>query len=145
MTLRASARRRHDEEAAPMPRESTTTSAPLDGALVRLSIRGERWAEGLPPAPRGSSVTVSFSSADAAEVHGEALELIGYHVVGVHPAPGSAPYADVLVPEALIASRPRWWRALNAQAERSFGLAFGPAALALADVLRLHLVEPPGR
>lgn len=128
-----------------MDRESTLTSVPLEGALVRLTIRDERWAEHLPPAPRGSRVTVSFSSADAAAAHGEALELIGYHLVGVHPEPATPPHADVLVPEALIASRPRWWRALTAQAERAFGLGFGPVALAFADVLRLHQSGPVGR
>ena len=128
-----------------MPRKSMTASAPLDGALVRLPIEGEHWAERLPPAPRGAHVTVSFSSPDAAGVHAEALELIGYRVVGVRPAPGEAPYADVLVTEALITSRPRWWRALTAQADRAFGLGFGPVTAALADVLRLHRPEPTSR
>jgi hypothetical protein len=121
-----------------MPREPTTSPAPLDGALVRLSIRGERWAEHLPPAPRGTTVTVSFSSQEAAAVHAEALTLIGYHVVGVHAAPATQPHADVLVPAALITARPRWWRALTAQAQRAFSLEFGPVASALADELRLH-------
>ena len=121
---------RHDPTAPP---------APLDGALVRLPLRGDRWAEDLPPVPRGYAVTVSFASAEAADLHGDALRLLGYDVVGVHPrGSGEATSADVLVPQALLENRPRWWRALTAHADRTFGLGFGPVLHALADVLRLH-------
>ena len=128
-----------------MSRHATIATDPLDGALVRLPITGDRWAEDLPPVPRGFDVTMSFSTEDAAAVHGDAVGLLGYRVVGVHEArAGDGPCADVLVPQALIAQRPRWWRALNARADRAFGLAFGPVAQAIADVLRVHSPKPTG-
>jgi hypothetical protein len=128
-----------------MSRHATIASEPLDGALVRLPITGDRWAEDLPPVPHGFDVTMSFSTEDAAAVHGEAVGLLGYRVVGVHTEQvGDAPCADVLVPQALIAQRPRWWRALTARADRSYGLAFGPVRLAVAEVLQVHTPKPAG-
>jgi hypothetical protein len=131
--------------AAPETRRATRTmphrpvTEPLQGALVRIPVDGDRWAEDLPPAPRGFDVSVSFSCEEAATVHGEAVALLGYRVVGVRAARDEeTAAADVLVPEGLIVDRPRWWGALRAKADRSFGLAFGPVALAYDDVLRLH-------
>lgn len=120
-----------------MSRQATTHADP--GALVRLSIAGERWAEDVPPVPRGFAVTASFSTTDAAAVHGEALGLLGYRVVGVQPMPdGTEPCVALLVPAALIEARPRWWRAIKAQADRTYALAFGPVSRMFADLLRLH-------
>lgn len=112
---------------------------PPDGALVRLAVRGETWAERIPPVPVGADVTVSFTDPDAALVHAEALALLGYRVVGIvaHAlARGSA--ADFLVGQAVLEAHPRWWRALADQADRAFSLALGPAVASLAPVLRAH-------
>lgn len=126
-----------------MPREPDTATEPLDGALVRLPLSGDRWAEDLPPVPDGFDVSASFSSADDADVHGEALARLGYRVVGVcRTRDGGEPCADVLVPGALIAARPRFWRALRDRADRAFGLGFGPVAVLLADVLAAHERRP---
>jgi hypothetical protein len=124
-----------------MSRQATTHADP--GALLRLPIAGGRWAEDLPPVPRGVDVTVSFSSEEAAAEHGDALALLGYRVVGVHhPLPGApGPCAALRVPGALIATRPRWWCALKGRADRSYALAFGPVARVFGDLLRLHDAE----
>lgn len=128
-----------------MPRQPVIDTTPLDGALVRLPLDGDRWAEDLPPVPRGYDVTLSFTSEEAADLHGEAVGLLGYRVVGVRALrAGEGDCADVLVPQALLEDRPRWWRALTGKADRSFGLAFGPVVAAFADVLRLHARKPHG-
>jgi hypothetical protein len=125
-----------------------TTRAPHrpapDGALLRLAVRADNWAEGVPPAPRDADVTVSFSDADTAALHGDALRLLGYRIVGVRPTNGAdvllpQPAADVLVPQAVLESYPTWWRALADQAERAYSLALGPVLASLSEVLRPHL------
>jgi hypothetical protein len=122
---------------------SPPTPAP-DGALVRLLVHAGPWAEGIPPVPAGADVTVSFTDLDASLVHGEALGLLGYRLVGLGSADASAaPSADFLVPRALMDAHPTWWRALCEQADRAYDLAFGPVAARLAGVLRAHV--PPGR
>ncbi|HWB71911.1 MAG TPA: hypothetical protein VG452_06815, partial [Egibacteraceae bacterium] len=105
-------------------------------------------ARRLPPAPAGPPVTVSFSSSLAAGEHAGALQALGYRVVGVAGAadgpaaagggPSEAPTARFLVPTAVAEAAPGWWRALAGRADRVLDLAFGPVAVALADVLELH-------
>jgi hypothetical protein len=115
---------------------------PLDGALVRVAVTGDAWAEGIPPVPAGSDITVTFSDAEAALVHGDALALLGYRVVGVQPhAAAPHPVADLLVPQWILERHPTWWRALADQSERAFSLALGPVVASLSEVLRAHL-EP---
>jgi hypothetical protein len=118
-------------------RQRTPTTS--DGALVRLAVSGDAWAEGIPPVPAGVDVTVTFTDAEAALVHGDALGLLGYRVVGVAPhAAAAGPAADLLIPQAALEAHPRWWRALADQAERAYSLLLGPAAASLAEVLRAH-------
>lgn len=113
-----------------------------DGALVRLAVDGDAWAEGIPPVPHGSDITVTFTDADAALVHGDALSLLGYRVLGVQAhAAATAAVADFLVPQRILEQHTTWWRALTDQADRAFSLALGPVLASLADVLRAHL-EP---
>lgn len=112
-----------------------------DGALVRLAVRGDRWAEAIPPVPDAFGVSVSFSCEEAVDLHGAALALLGYRVV---PRPcggggaGSAAHADFLVPRALQDAHPTWWRALLGRAERAYDLAFGPVAAMLEPVVGAH-------
>ena len=112
-----------------------------DGALLRLPIDEAHWAEQLPPVPAGFGVTASFSSAAAADEHGEALELLGYTLVGIHRAP--MPSAMLLVGQALLESHPTYWRSLAALADAAYSLSLGPAVMLLNDVLRLHTAVPP--
>jgi hypothetical protein len=123
---------------------STAPARPLPaGALLRMEVRGDAWAESLPPVPEDADVSVSFTDPETALVHGEALALLGYRVVGVQPHPASSgPTADFLVPQATLEAHRRWWRALVGQADRAYSLALGPAVASLSDVLRLHLRGP---
>lgn len=123
---------------------------PPDGALLRLVVESSRWAESLPPPPLGAEVTVSFSSHAALVEHGDALELLGYRVVGVAEQPVlpgpplpecPAGIADFLTMQALIERHPTWWRALAAHADRVFNLSLGPVAAMLWPVLLTHLGE----
>ncbi|MGH8899358.1 MAG: hypothetical protein ACRDZ4_20595 [Egibacteraceae bacterium] len=111
---------------------------PDGGALARLVIEHECWAEELPPLPEGHAVTVAFSTEDVAAEHAEAVERLGYRVVGVHGSAGISPAADFLVPEALIESHPAWWRALADRADEVYVLQLGPARRALNPALRVH-------
>lgn len=115
-----------------------------DGVLVRVAVRGDRWAEEIPPAPEDADVSVSFSTEEAADLHGAALQLLGYRVVVVPPGlPPGEPTADFLVGRELIGARPGWSRALLERAQAAFDLALGPAAVMLAGVVRAH--RPPRR
>jgi hypothetical protein len=112
---------------------------PDRGALARLIIEHGCWVEEVPPLPAGHAVTVAFSTPDLAAEHAEAIERLGYRVVGAHEEVESLPTADFLVPEALIESHPAWWRALVDQADRVYVLELGPARWALSAALRVHL------
>jgi hypothetical protein len=127
-----------------MTGQTMTTRTPQrpapDGALLRLAVDADAWAEGVPPAPRGADVTVSFSDVDTAALHGDALRLLGYRIV--RPADAQAagsPVADFLITEALFDAHPTWARALVDQADRAFNLALGPVMASLTDALRPHL------
>jgi hypothetical protein len=111
---------------------------PDGGALARLVIEHECWAEELPPLPEGHTVTVAFSTDDVAAEHAEAIERLGYLVVGVHGSAGSSPAADFLVSEALIESHPAWWRTLADQADEVYVLQLGPVRRAISPALRVH-------
>lgn len=119
--------------------QAVPSPGPPDGALLRLAIAGGRWAEDLPPVPRGRVVTVTLSSATAADEHGEALALLGYRLAGVSPRPSDATVAEVLVPQAVIEAHPRFWRSLADRAEQAFSLAHGPVLARLDAELRVHL------
>ncbi len=111
----------------------------LDGALVRVPVQGEAWAEQVPPPPADAEVSVTFTEPEAALVHSDALRLLGYRVAGVQPHHLSdGPAADFLIPLRVIQAHPRWWRALADQAERAFNLSAGPVLADLAEVLRVH-------
>jgi hypothetical protein len=117
----------------------TKHPAPPDGALVRLSVDGDAWAEGVPPVPEGVEITVTFTDAEAALVHADALTQLGYRVMGVQPhGLAKAAAADFLVPQDVLESRSTWWRALAGQADRAFSLAAGPVLSSLGSILRLH-------
>jgi hypothetical protein len=107
-----------------------------------VAISGEAWAEGIPPVPEGSDITVTFTDPDASLVHGDALALLGYRVLGVQAhAAARGPVADFLVPQHALEQHTTWWRALADQSERAFSLALGPVLASLEEVLRAHL-EP---
>lgn len=108
------------------------------GALVRLQIDSERWAEQIPPVPEGHGVTVAFPTEDLAAEHAEAVELLGYAVVGAHEDSSRPQTADFLVAEALIEEHPAWWRALSALSDQVFVLHLGPVQRLLRDALRVH-------
>lgn len=114
-----------------------------DAVLVRVVVRGDRWAEEIPPAPEGYDVSVSFTTEEAADLHGAALTLLGYRVVVVPPGEPALTAADFLVTRDLAQAHPRWWRALLERAEAAYDLALGPAAALLANVVRAH--RPSGR
>ncbi len=115
---------------------------PPDGALVRLVVSADAWAEGIPPVPEGFDITVSFSDVDTEALHGDALALLGYRVVGVQPhGTAGLAVADFLIPQRVLESHPTWWRALADQADRAFSLALGPVVASLTEVLRAH-VQP---
>lgn len=114
-----------------------------DGVLVRLAVHDDRWAEGIPPLPDGFDVTVSFSGEEVADLHGDALGMLGYRVVALHGGRPAAE-ADFLVPRRLATERPTWCRALLDQADRAYDLAFGPAAAVLQDDLRAHTAGASG-
>jgi hypothetical protein len=123
---------------------------PNGGALARLTIEHECWAEELPPLPAGHTVTVAFSTKDLAAEHAEAIEQLGYRVVGVYGSPCTPPTADFLVSEALIEAHPTWWRALSARADEVYVLELGPVRRLLGPALRVHGVQehhpgPPHR
>jgi hypothetical protein len=125
-----------------MTRARTRRFAPDDGVLLRVPVGVGAWAESLPPVPGRHDVTVSFSCADAAAEHADALELLGYRVVGVRALSGDladAPMADFLIPPTLPEQHPAWWGAIAGQADRAFSLALGPALAVLGDVLDCHL------
>jgi hypothetical protein len=109
-----------------------------DGALARLVVDSEHWAEELPPVPDGHDVTVAFSTEDLAAEHAEAIEMLGYHVVGVHDQGDGFRAADFLVPEALIERHPAWWRALADKAASVYVLQLGPVRRLLASALGVH-------
>lgn len=109
-----------------------------DGVLLRLAVHEDAWAEDLPPVPDGFTVTVSFASDDAADLHGPAVELLGYRIAGVATALGARDCADVVVPSALARRHPGWWAAITACGGRVYDLGFGPVAAALDPVLALH-------
>jgi hypothetical protein len=111
---------------------------PNGGALARLVIEHDCWAEELPPLPAGHTVTVAFSTEDVAAEHAEAVERLGYRVVGAHGSAHIPPTADFLVSEALIETHQAWWRALTDQADAVYVLALGPARLAISSALRVH-------
>lgn len=112
-----------------------------DGALLRLPIDEAHWAEQVPPVPAGFEVSASFSSAATADEHGEALELLGYSLVGIHSTPMRS--AMLLVSQALLEAHPTYWRSLAALADAAYSLSLGPAVMLLDDVLRLHTGRPP--
>lgn len=122
-----------------------TAEAAPDGALVRRAVGGDRWAEAIPPVPAGFDVSVSFSCEESADLHGEALALLGYRVVP-EPVPyaapsaggGAGPHADFLVPRRLLRAHPVWWRALLDPADCAYDLAFGPVAAVLQPVVSAH-------
>jgi hypothetical protein len=118
---------------------SVTAETVGDGVLVRLAVRGDRWAEGIPPLPDAFVVSVSFSCEEAADLHGDALALLGYRVVAVPPGRAGAFEADFLVSRGLASAHPTWWQALLGQADRAYDLAYGPVAAVLGDVLRTHI------
>lgn len=119
-----------------------THTPPPEGVLLRLLVADGSWAEALPPVPGRHDVTVSFSCAEAAAEHAEALGLLGYRVVGVKALSSDVTgirLADFLIPPELPHEHPTWWRALADQADRAFSLALGPVLAMLGDVLEQHL------
>lgn len=120
----------------PAPADARSGVGPPGGALVRMVVTTVDWT--VPPAPVGTDITVSFSC-PAAAASAAAVAALGYRCVGLSPGSASSPpVADFLVPQAILDQHPEWWRAMADRAEQVFALAFGPAALALREVLRVH-------
>lgn len=122
------------------------SSVPLQQrVLLRLPVVAGLWAEDLPPVPTGMDVTASFSDADAAGEHADALALLGYRIVaaqvGVDPAADTAPSVDLLMPRDFLDRWPMWRDALMASGGRVYDLSFGPVARLLGDVLAPHLAR----
>lgn len=112
---------------------------PPDGALLRLAVRDPDWCDHIAPVPEGHAVTVSFSRPAAAAEHAEALELLGYRLVGAREAGrAGAVVAEFLVPRALLEAHPTWWRALAERADQVFDLSLGPVLAMLDGLLRTH-------
>lgn len=130
------------------PHRSTGPARPV--AVVRLPVDGADWADHLPPVPSGHRASVSFTETASWAHHGPVLHRLGYRVVETDadrergrraagpPATGSGEWADMVVYDDLPVTQPSWWRAITALAERVLPLAFGPAAMACADVLDAH-------
>ncbi len=117
------------------------------GALVRLPLTQGRWAEDVPPVPGGHVVTVSFSSAEACDTHGEALRLLGFTVVEqVTPVPGGdgTEVALMVVSGSLAGEHAAWFAEVRDRADRVYSLVMGPVGQLFADVLRAHLGGRPG-
>lgn len=120
-------------------RRGGAASQPPDGALVRLRVTSEGALAGVPPAPQGSDVSVSFSTARAEALSAAALDAQGYRTVGVSSSPSSQqPVADFVVPQEVIDRHPRWWQGLAQRADQTFNLGAGPVQAAFAEVLRTH-------
>ena len=128
---------------------SARTSDP-SGALVRLPVVTGAWAESIPPVPDGHVVTVSFSTAAAAEEHAEAFALLGYRVVGTgpldtrpprRPADSGHPVAWLVVSGGLARRHHLWWEGVRDHADGVFVLSMGPVVARFADVLRAHFAE----
>lgn len=112
---------------------------PPDGVLLRIAVVHGHWAERLPPVPEGDTVTVSLSSATALDEHADALELLGYRVVGVQPAAADAGVAHFLLAQALVEAHPTFWRTLADQSQHAYSLAHGPVRARFSALLRAHL------
>lgn len=123
------------------------------GALVRLPVVTGAWAESIPPVPDGHVVTVSFSTAAAAEEHAEAFALLGYRVVASPAEPhdpdasdapggGAVPVAWLVVAGGLARRHPLWWAGVRDHADGVFVLSMGPVVARFATVLQAHF---PGR
>lgn len=116
------------------------TSSPAGGALLRLPVDADHWAEDLPPVPDGFVVTVSCSSADVAAAHGEALTQLGFTLAGVHrpQRDPDEPLVEVVVHADLIDLRTVWWRTMAARSTAAYNLQAGPVAALFADVIGMH-------
>ena len=126
--------------AAPLPRMlALDLDAP--GVLVRMPLQSSAWAEDVPPVPAGAAVSAAFSCDDAEAEHREALELLGYRVVGVREgaAAGEPASVDLLLPAGALDRHPEYARAILGQARHVWDLGFGPARRALEPSLRCHL------
>ena len=111
----------------------------MNAALVRLPVAPGPWAESLPPVPDGRDVTVSFSSAGLHLEHGEALELLGYRVVGDTPRPGvPGGSAWMVVTAEVAAAHPRWWAGVRDCSDAVYRVALGPVRVWAAPILRAH-------
>jgi len=92
--------------------------------------------------PDGHVVTVSFSTAEAADTHGDALRLLGFTLVErPTPVPGGAgaEVALMVVSSGLAQQHPAWFAEVRDRSDRVYVLAMGPVAALFAPVLRAHL------
>lgn len=124
-------------------RAGTTPAVEPTSALVRLPVVTGAWAESIPPVPDGHVVTVSFSSAAAAEEHAEAFALLGYRVVEVDGegdavTGGAGPVAWLVVSGGLAQRHPLWWDGVRGHADAVFMLSLGPVVQRHEALLQAH-------
>lgn len=117
-------------------------AAPQAVAVVRLPVDGTDWADNLPPVPAGHDVSVSFTETASWAHHGPVLDRLGYRVVDRAGDGSVGEWVDMVVYDDLPGAHPSWWRAVTTLADRVLPLAFGPAAMACADVLTAHGAVP---
>ena len=112
--------------------------------LLRIPVDGPSWAEALPPVPAGLHVTAAFSDDDTLAEHGDAVDLLGYEVVGAHHEDGvDVPRRlDLLVPRRALDRWPLWRDELLTAGGRVFDTAMGPVARLLGPTLAIH--DRPG-
>ncbi len=124
---------RHSDDGSQRP--------PPEATLLRIVIDGPDWARRLPAVPPGCVVTATVSAhrlaADRLELEGR-----GYTFAGVHRCvlAERVEAIDLLVPAAVIADHPGWWRTVAGSAQRAFPLVFGPVRIVLGDLVALHAV-----
>lgn len=106
---------------------------------MRLPVPPGPWAESLPPLPDGHVATVSFSSIGLTAEHGDALALLGYHVVDGPEDPRGSSVAWMLVSTPLAQAHPTWWASVRRLSDGVFRLAMGPALRRYSPILRAHL------
>ncbi|MEX2328531.1 MAG: hypothetical protein WD575_02280 [Nitriliruptoraceae bacterium] len=110
-----------------------------DGAiLVRIPVDDASWADLLPPAPAGRTLTVSVGHPVLVPAI-DTLEARGYRFAGVvDPTRLTGHSVDVMIPADVRTQFPDLVTTLMGMADRVFDLRMGPVMHVLAAELALH-------